>query len=88
MDSSLVMGIGIEGRLYFTFHLGGSDLWDGGSPSLSPREVCVLPLDEMMLTDIPAGSVSVGVWQMACRRVIKVGERVVKDLVGKSPPVH
>jgi len=27
----------------------------------------------------PAGSVSCGVWQMACRRVIKVGERVVKD---------
>ena len=29
------------------------------------------------------GSVSVGVWQMACRRVIKVGERVVKDLASK-----
>ncbi|GBE80649.1 Protein GET1 [Sparassis crispa] len=29
----------------------------------------------------PAGSVSCGVWQMACRRVIKVGERVVRDLV-------
>lgn len=28
----------------------------------------------------PAGSVSCGVWQMACRRVIKVGERVVKEL--------
>ncbi|PBK73523.1 hypothetical protein ARMSODRAFT_1015071 [Armillaria solidipes] len=28
----------------------------------------------------PKGSVSVGMWQMACRRVIKVGERVVKDL--------
>lgn len=28
----------------------------------------------------PSGSVSCGVWQMACRRVIKVGERVVKDL--------
>jgi hypothetical protein len=28
----------------------------------------------------PRGSVSVGVWQMACRRVIKVGERVVRDL--------
>ncbi|KAJ7130817.1 WRB/Get1 family [Mycena crocata] len=27
----------------------------------------------------PAGSVSVGVWQMACRRVLKVGERVVKE---------
>jgi hypothetical protein len=26
------------------------------------------------------GSVSVGVWQMACKRVIRVGERVVKDL--------
>jgi len=29
----------------------------------------------------PAGSVSVGVWQMACRRVILISERVVKDLV-------
>ncbi|KAA1473955.1 hypothetical protein DENSPDRAFT_840496 [Dentipellis sp. KUC8613] len=28
----------------------------------------------------PAGSVSCGVWQMACRRVLKVGERVVKEL--------
>ncbi|KAJ3513909.1 hypothetical protein NLJ89_g2678 [Agrocybe chaxingu] len=27
----------------------------------------------------PAGSVSVGVWQMACKRVIVVGERVVKE---------
>ncbi|KAI6121551.1 CHD5-like protein-domain-containing protein [Pisolithus sp. B1] len=26
----------------------------------------------------PKGSVSVGVWQLACRRVIKVGERTVK----------
>lgn len=30
------------------------------------------------------GSVSCGVWQMVCRRVIKVGERVVKDLMGTS----
>lgn len=30
------------------------------------------------------GSVSVGVWQMACKRVIKVGERVVKDLATSS----
>ncbi|KAG6877890.1 GET complex subunit get1 [Termitomyces sp. T159_Od127] len=29
----------------------------------------------------PAGSVSVGVWQMACKRVIMIGERVVKDLI-------
>lgn len=28
------------------------------------------------------GSVSVGVWQMACRRVIKVGERMVKNMIG------
>lgn len=28
------------------------------------------------------GSVSVGVWQMACRRVIIVGEKVVKDFYG------
>ncbi|KAF8058019.1 WRB/Get1 family [Lyophyllum atratum] len=32
----------------------------------------------------PAGSVSVGVWQMACKRVIKIGERVVKDLAASS----
>lgn len=25
-----------------------------------------------------------GVWQMACRRVIKVGERVVKDLIAST----
>ncbi|OCH92472.1 hypothetical protein OBBRIDRAFT_791218 [Obba rivulosa] len=34
----------------------------------------------------PAGSVSCGVWQMACRRVIKVGERVVKDLAAGAEP--
>ncbi|KIK69161.1 hypothetical protein GYMLUDRAFT_255734 [Collybiopsis luxurians FD-317 M1] len=28
----------------------------------------------------PKGSVSVGMWQMACRRVIKVGERAVKEI--------
>jgi len=28
-----------------------------------------------------SGSVSVGVWQMACRRVVKVGERTVKALI-------
>ncbi|KZT10776.1 uncharacterized protein LAESUDRAFT_721151 [Laetiporus sulphureus 93-53] len=33
----------------------------------------------------PAGSVSCGVWQMACRRVIKIGERVVKDLAEPVP---
>lgn len=32
------------------------------------------------------GSVSVGVWQMACKRVIRIGERVVKDLVGTYVP--
>ncbi|KAI0949153.1 GET complex subunit get1 [Taiwanofungus camphoratus] len=32
----------------------------------------------------PAGSVSCGMWQMACRRVIKVGERVVQDLIADS----
>ncbi|KIM45620.1 hypothetical protein M413DRAFT_442278 [Hebeloma cylindrosporum] len=32
----------------------------------------------------PAGSVSVGVWQMACRRVIVVIEKVVKDFAGPS----
>ncbi|KAK7692505.1 GET complex subunit get1 [Cerrena zonata] len=35
----------------------------------------------------PSGSVSCGVWQMACRRVIKVGERVAKEvLAGSSVP--
>ncbi|KAI0298513.1 CHD5-like protein-domain-containing protein [Russula brevipes] len=29
----------------------------------------------------PAGSVSCGVWQMACRRVIRVGERIVKEFM-------
>ncbi|KAG5339867.1 GET complex subunit get1 [Termitomyces sp. Mn162] len=32
----------------------------------------------------PPGSVSVGVWQMACKRVILIGERAVKDLVAGS----
>jgi len=32
----------------------------------------------------PAGSVSCGVWQMACRRVIKIGERAVKELIDSS----
>jgi len=30
------------------------------------------------------GSVSVGVWQMACRRVIKVGEYTVKNIIGEQ----
>ncbi|KAJ4480728.1 WRB/Get1 family [Lentinula lateritia] len=29
----------------------------------------------------PKGAVSVGMWQMACRRVIKIGERAAKELV-------
>ncbi|KAI6032991.1 CHD5-like protein-domain-containing protein [Pisolithus orientalis] len=29
----------------------------------------------------PKGSVSVGVWQLACRRAIKVGERTVKTFI-------
>ncbi|RDX47892.1 hypothetical protein OH76DRAFT_1405440 [Lentinus brumalis] len=33
----------------------------------------------------PAGSVSCGMWQMACKRVIKTGERVVKELMVPSP---
>ncbi|KAF8134532.1 CHD5-like protein-domain-containing protein [Boletus edulis] len=36
----------------------------------------------------PPGSVSVGVWQMACRRVIKVGECTVKNIVAvPSEPI-
>ncbi|KAF8625872.1 hypothetical protein AX15_005156 [Amanita polypyramis BW_CC] len=30
----------------------------------------------------PKGSVSVGIWQMACRRVLVVCERIVKDFAG------
>ncbi|EJD03043.1 uncharacterized protein FOMMEDRAFT_156408 [Fomitiporia mediterranea MF3/22] len=36
----------------------------------------------------PAGSVSCGAWQMACRRVIKVGERVLKDLAVAGSPTE
>lgn len=36
----------------------------------------------------PAGSVSVGVWQMACKRVVVLGERVVKDLAASSVASH
>lgn len=36
----------------------------------------------------PAGSVSVGVWQMACKRVVVLGERVVKDLTASSVASH
>jgi len=32
----------------------------------------------------PAGSVSCGVWQMACRRVIRVFERVVKEFMNSN----
>jgi len=35
------------------------------------------------MIDPRQGSVSVGVWQMACRRVIKVGERTVKSILGE-----
>ncbi|KAF8444770.1 CHD5-like protein-domain-containing protein [Boletus edulis BED1] len=36
----------------------------------------------------PPGSVSVGVWQMACRRVIKVGECTVKNIMAvPSEPI-
>ncbi|KAJ8584563.1 hypothetical protein M405DRAFT_866112 [Rhizopogon salebrosus TDB-379] len=41
----------------------------------------------MSLPFAPKGSVSVGVWQMACRRVIKVGERAVKNMIAPSEPV-
>jgi len=34
----------------------------------------------------PAGSVSCGVWQMSCRRVIKLGERVVKETIFPARP--
>ncbi len=35
-----------------------------------------------------SGSVSCGVWQMACRRVIKVGERAVKELFISQLPCY
>ncbi|KAF7376489.1 Protein GET1 [Mycena sanguinolenta] len=38
---------------------------------------CALPF-------APKGSVSVGVWQMACKRVLRVGERVVKELSARA----
>jgi len=41
----------------------------------------------MSLPFAPKGSVSVGVWQMACRRVIKVGERAVKNMIAPSEPI-
>jgi hypothetical protein len=34
-----------------------------------------------LIPGVVPGSVSVGVWQMACRRVLKVGERVVRDVL-------
>ncbi|KAI0373977.1 hypothetical protein BV20DRAFT_1041539 [Pilatotrama ljubarskyi] len=36
----------------------------------------------------PAGSVSCGMWQMACRRVIKAGERVAKEVLVASSAVR
>jgi len=32
----------------------------------------------------PLGSVSVGVWQMACRRVLRIGEDIVKDFMASD----
>lgn len=47
----------------------------------APAGVC-FPLEFSRLTERMGwtGSVSVGVWQMACKRVLKVGERVVREL--------
>ncbi|KIY66440.1 hypothetical protein CYLTODRAFT_398704 [Cylindrobasidium torrendii FP15055 ss-10] len=36
----------------------------------------------------PKGAVSVGMWQMACRRVIKVGERMVKEFASERPDTN
>lgn len=50
----------------------------------APKGECLFFFTLMfMMTCILVGSVSVGVWQMACRRVMGVSERVVKDFVGK-----
>ncbi|KAF8513020.1 CHD5-like protein-domain-containing protein [Hysterangium stoloniferum] len=32
----------------------------------------------------PLGSVSVGIWQMACRRVLRIGEDIIKDFMDSS----
>jgi len=34
----------------------------------------------------PAGSVSCGIWQMSCKRVIKMGEKVVKETIFPPKP--
>jgi hypothetical protein len=39
--------------------------------------------DSPFLLPFYTGSVSVGVWQIACRRLIVVGEKAVKSFIGK-----
>ncbi|CAG7849394.1 Protein GET1 {ECO:0000255/HAMAP-Rule:MF_03113} AltName: Full=Guided entry of tail-anchored proteins 1 {ECO:0000255/HAMAP-Rule:MF_03113} [Serendipita indica DSM 11827] len=39
----------------------------------------------LSLPSAPSGSVSGAAWQMACQRVVKMGERFVKDLLEPSP---
>ena len=53
----------------------------------APRGLCgfVHPVPRLLTSWVFfAGSVSVGIWQMACKRVIKLGERVVRDIVMTS----
>jgi len=88
-DSNLSLDGGIESLQCFTCHKIGSDRLLGGWRYHSLLRVCFLHSQtyfwgHQVLPDIYAGSVSVGVWQMACRRVVKVGERVVKDLASKG----
>ena len=56
--------------------------WWLAFPFAPKGEIFFFPL-MFMMTRIFVGSVSVGVWQMACRRVVGVCERVVKDFIGK-----
>jgi hypothetical protein len=55
----------------------------GASPSVRPLARRVRGYANAK-TGAFAGSVSCGVWQMACRRVIRVAERTVRDLLSSS----
>jgi hypothetical protein len=42
-------------------------------------------MSHVSLTTCLTGSVSSAAWQMACQRVIKMGERFVRDLRARAP---
>jgi hypothetical protein len=72
---------GTENPLSSTSRRDGSGLLRGGWPSHSLQKVFHYFFGVTADGgDGLTGSVSVGVWQMACKRVIHLGERVVKDL--------